>query len=119
MEDIELGLNIDYLGCEVDEVEEKLYSLLGLRLHIKEYGVMYGERYLRHAVNISTGPHNNLEEAVEEIITRADKWFSDRHMTHSVRDKVEGNKDLQRKFVNWLSMRPELLSKVATLEVNL
>lgn len=106
-------LNIDYAGSYVEKETQK--PALILRLYID-----VDHKDIKRGVNISTEPVGSLENAVNDLSWRVDKWIKDKYDKESnTKSVLESSTELKRKFNNWLNIKPHVLQSAKTLEVDL
>lgn len=115
IDDLIFRLNIDYVGFYTEEDTKGRHPMLSLRIYIwkEALGKILG-------TNIATDPANNLEFAIKELATRFNRWFFDKYkIEENIETLLLENKDLRRKFENWVSLTPESLMQAKTIDVDL
>ena len=110
LENLEVDCRIDY--CGIHPVSEK--PLLSIRLYVSK------ENDKKSGISISSDGVDNFDDATYSLNGRFGKWYADRHKgLISIIDILKGSKELERKFNNWLGMKPFVLEKANTIEVKL
>ena len=113
IEDLIYRINIDYVGFYTEEDTKSRHPMLSLRIYIwkEALGRIIG-------TNIATDPANNVDFAIKELSMRFNRWYFDRYKFEvDIEPMLMENRDLRRKFDNWVSLTPESLIQAKTIDV--
>jgi len=115
IEDFEYRLNIDYCGAFIDPETNKERSAICIRMYIYKEKGLEGKKL---GINIDTEPSTDLDESIKELNKKFNGWLESRYET---KDDIEGvlsaNKDLKKKFENWVWINPVTLMQAKTIDV--